>query len=86
MAMTFEEVDKIVSKSVGLGQSESAGGVATLVAPMSVQPVAAMSVEWCDAYQAVRPILELLLATPLIPGSWRIAIRTFMVALDAACR
>lgn len=39
----------------------------------------------CSVYKAIRPVLKAVISFPLIPGSIKNAIRTFMSVLDTIC-
>jgi hypothetical protein len=39
----------------------------------------------CELYRHIRPIIEAIANFPLIPKTWRDAIRTFMNLLDTIC-
>ena len=77
---TFEEVDKhIQSADLSVFAPGGKHHVAAAAAPAAALP------NICPAYKIIRPILQLLLGVPLIPSSWKAAIKVFMQVLDAVC-
>lgn len=77
---TFEEVDKLIQKA-----DISALQKAPRAAARAAADPAAVFAQVCAAYKIIRPILALLLNTPLLPKKWKDAIRAFMKVLDAIC-
>jgi hypothetical protein len=78
---TFEEVDKLIQKA-DLSALQKAPRAAA--ARAAVDPAAVFG-QVCAAYKIIRPILALLLNTPLLPKKWKDAIKAFMKVLDAIC-
>ena len=77
---TFEEVDRMIQKA-DLSALQKAPRAAARAA---VDPTAVFG-QVCAAYKVIRPILALLLNTPLLPKKWKDAIKAFMKVLDAVC-
>ena len=76
--LTFEAVDRHIAK-VRLGKGRRLSPAA-----IHADPAAAIG-QICPIYKKVRPILELILRTPLLPKKWKDAIRTLMSILDSLC-
>ena len=80
---TFEEVDQHVNAA---DLTPFSAGGAHHAATRSVGATAqAIPANICAAYKIVKPILNLLLNVPLIPASWKAAIKVFMDVLNAIC-
>ena len=73
-APTFDDVDKQIQHST----------VATCTIPnAALLPGGLQNI--CPTYKTIKPILQLLLGLPLIPESWKVAIKAFMSIMDAVC-
>jgi hypothetical protein len=77
---TFEDVDKHI-QAADLKAIQPGGKHFPAAAPAG----AAALPNVCPAYKTVRPILELLSNTPLIPQKWRDAIKAFIGVMDLIC-
>ena len=81
--VTFEEVNAHFEQA-DLSHFEKGGknhftGTEALTNPTNVlQSV-------CAIYRTVRPFLSLVLSLPLIPASWKNALRTFVTLMDQLC-
>ena len=77
---TYEELEKHLEKfdlaAFQPGGSKHPGAAATTAAAIP---------NVCDAYKMVKPILQAVLAFPLIPKKIKDAIKAFMAVLDAIC-
>ena len=80
---TFEEVDAHI-KNADLAPFAPGGAhhAATRAVGATAQAIPA---NICAAYKIVKPILNLLLNIPLIPASWKAALKVFMGVLNAIC-
>ncbi len=76
---TFEEVDEHI-KNADLSALQSAAK-----AGPGAGGLAAIPAQACQAYSTVRPILQLVAATPFIPSRWRDAIKAFVSVMDMVC-
>jgi hypothetical protein len=81
--LTFEDVDKHFKK-VDLSEFKAGGVGAQAVSASAVNPLAALQAV-CRAYKVIKPFLNLILNVPLIPGSWKSAIRVFVNLMNGIC-
>ena len=80
--LAFEEVDKLVNAFDF--KTFQSGGKSFPGAAAATSPAAAIP-NLCGVYKGVRPILALLVSTPLLPKKWRDGIQTLMGILDLLC-
>jgi hypothetical protein len=76
---TFEEVDRHV-QAVDLGALKAASKHQA-----SAPGAAGVGGNICAAYKTVRPILELVANTILIPPKWRAIVQAFIDVMDKLC-
>ncbi|MGB8193163.1 MAG: hypothetical protein WCF67_14640 [Chitinophagaceae bacterium] len=78
--LTFEEVNKHF-ESANLSDIEQGEGVqsAAALAPADVLK------KVCKAYKVVQPFLKLAANLPLIPSTWKLAIKAFVKLMDTLC-
>ena len=77
--MTLEQIEAHIQSSnmEQFNQQQQPGAQA--------QDITAQLQRVCGAYRAIRPILNAVLGFPLIPGSIKTPLRTFMSVLNAIC-
>lgn len=80
---TFEEIDQHI-KSANLAQFEHGGGGHFTAAAVAANPSDVLK-KICSIYRVIRPILVALSNLPLIPGSWKTALKTFISLMDTLC-
>jgi hypothetical protein len=74
--MTLEQIESHI-QSANLDQfNQPQAGAADLSAQLR---------KICGVYKAVRPVFNAVVSFPLIPGSIKNAIKTFMTVLDPIC-
>ncbi len=74
--LTFEQVDELIRKA-DLSEYQNAD--------LAAADIATQLRRVCGVYRTVRPILNLVVNVPLIPSSWKNAIRTFVSVLNSIC-
>jgi hypothetical protein len=77
--LTLEQIEAHI-KSANLAQFEPKGEKLA-AAPNPVDLLRSV----CGVYRGIRPILNAILGFPLIPGSIKTAIRSFMKVMDTIC-
>ena len=81
-AVTFDEIDRGMRELDVLSYEAAqslAAGAAHLEIGLAVTRLA-------PVYRAVRPLLEALATTPLLPSKWKEVLRLFIATLDAIVR
>lgn len=78
---TFEEVDEHI-RNADLSVFQTAEQNMRAVA--AANPAAALP-NVCNAYKVVKPILTLISNLPLIPSSWKNAVKGFLGVLNLLC-
>lgn len=73
-AMSFEAVDAHLTRSA-----------ASLAPERQTLESRARQVNLCVCYGAVRPLLHLVVQSPVFPRHWREALVTFVAAMDLLC-
>ncbi len=85
--LTFESVNKHFESPASkktLAETETQLKSSALSAAAAPNPAAILA-QVCRIYKVVRPFLRLILNVPLIPSSWKNAIRTFCNLMDTLC-
>lgn len=81
--LTFEEVNAHFEKA-DLNVFEQ-NGKHHFTAEMAIGNPAGVLQSVCKIYKVVRPFLDLVSNIPLIPATWKAAIKTFMGLMDQLC-
>ena len=81
---TFESVDRHMN-SIDLQKFEQGGATHDAVSNSAANPAIAIS-GICEAYQSVKPFLELVVGVPFLPKKWKEVIEKFMQVADLLCR
>lgn len=81
--MTLEQIEAHI-ESANLEQYDSlrAEGMAAAGAQ---QDLSGQLQKVCGIYRGIRPVLKVLLSFPLIPGSIKKALKTFVNVMDSIC-
>jgi hypothetical protein len=80
---TFEQIDLGIQK-LKLADYQPGGKAHLTAEAVRANPAAALP-QICPIYKAIRPILLILSNLPLIPETWRSAIKAFIGIMDALC-
>lgn len=81
--LTFEQVNEHF-ENVDLTVFQTGGTKHFTTARAKASPDGVLA-DVCAIYRVVRPFLSLILNVPLIPASWKNAIRTFVNLMDQLC-
>lgn len=80
---TFEQIDAEV-KELNLKDFELGGKHHFSAAAVAANPASVLQ-SICAIYRRIRGILNAIANFPLLPGSWRAAIKTFISLMDNLC-
>ena len=81
--LSFEQIDAHIKKA-DLSKYEVGGTHHFTAADVTAQPGGVLQ-KLCGIYHVIRPILTAISVFPLIPASWKAAIKTFMSLMDSIC-
>lgn len=81
--MSFEEINAQI-ESIDLSEYEEGGKNYVAVADVRADASGVLS-KICGLYKKIRPILVGISKFPLLPASWKGAIKTFIGLMDTLC-
>ena len=82
-ALTFEQIDAEIKK-INLKDFETGGKHHFTAAAVANAPATVLQ-SICSIYKSIRGILVAIGNFPLLPGSWKTAIKTFISLMDNLC-
>lgn len=82
--ITLEQIEDHIKKA-NLEQYDDSRRTEGMAAAGAQQDLAGQLQKVCGIYRGIRPVLKVLLNFPLIPGSIKKALKTFVNVMDSIC-
>jgi len=81
--MSFEEINQHIANA-DIKEFEPGGKSHFTASMVATQPGSVLQ-KLCGAFKVIRPILMAISSFPLLPPSWRQAIKVFISLMDTLC-